>query len=262
MITPFSPVRRITHRHFALAALLMLLLAACTTAPAPTATPLPTEPPTTPTPLIVTLPPPEALDDLVLSTVDHTQGAEDAPVTLIHYGNFQCEPCADVARSLAILQERYPDTVRVIWRHFPDIVSHDKAALALAASEAAGEQGAFWEMHDLLFAEQAIWRDLSSDAFQVTLVAYASTLGLNLNTFRAALDQDSTPLVEQYRLEALALDLAGIPTLLINGQPHSGRYDLYGLDEAVRFYALRQRQYEDQPALMIDLSKSYSAILH
>ncbi|GAB4572655.1 MAG: hypothetical protein Kow0077_12640 [Anaerolineae bacterium] len=236
-------------------------LAGCASLPiAPTAPPSP--PPPTATPFVVTMPPPEVLDNLVFSATDHELGPADAPVTMIHYGDFQCGPCAEVARSLAILQERYPDTLRVIWRHFPDIVSHDKAALALLAAEAAGEQGQFWPMHDLLFAEQPNWRDLSPEAFRVTLAAYASTLGLDLAAFEAAMARDSAPLVEQYRLEALALDLRGIPTLLINGQPYSGRYDTYGLDEAVRFYALQARQYADQPPLLIDLSKSYRAILH
>ena len=244
-----------------LTGLLILLLAGCAgEPPAPTATPSPLPP--TATPVIVTLPPPEVLDTVTFSTTDHAQGPEDAPVVAIHYGDFQCGPCAEVARSLAILQERYPDTLRVIWRHFPDIVSHDKATLALVAAEAAGEQGKFWEMHDLLFTEQDAWSTLSPDAFRVTLKAYASTLGLDLDVFDAALAADPTPLVEQYRLEALALDLAGIPTLLINGQPYSGRYDTYGLDEAVRFFALRARQFPEQPALQIDLNKTYRAILH
>ncbi len=246
-----------------LLAALGIVVAGCAPAPAPTATPTPTVTPVpSATPLIITLPPPEALDSVVFSATDHAQGPEDAPVTIIHYGDFQCEPCADLARSLAILQERYPEKLCIIWRHFPDIVAHDKAPLALLAAEAAGEQGAFWPMHDLLFAEQAVWRDLSPESFRATLVAYASTLGLDLETFRTALEADPTPLVEQYRLEALALDLVGIPTLLINGQPYSGRYDTYGLDEAVRFYLLAERHFPDQPELIIDLNKTYRAILH
>lgn len=249
-----------------LLALILVLgggLAACAPAPAPSPTPAATTTPApSPTPLIITLPPQEALDSVVFSATDHAQGPEDAPVTIIHYGDFQCEPCAELARSLAILQERYPEKLRILWRHFPDIVAHDKAPLALLAAEAAGEQGAFWPMHDLLFTEQATWRDLSPESFRAMLVAFASTLGLNLDDFRAALAADPAPLVEQYRLEALALDLVGIPTLLINGQPYSGRYDTYGLDEAVRYYLLAERHFPDQPALIIDLSKTYRAILH
>jgi cyclophilin family peptidyl-prolyl cis-trans isomerase/protein-disulfide isomerase len=238
--------------------LLLVLMAGCQSA-APTAapTPLPTA-----TPYVVTLPPPETPDPFGFSTTDYTQGPNDAPVTIIHYADFQCAPCADVARSLAILLDDYPDTVRVIWRHFPDPVSNNKAALALMGAEAAAEQDRFWEMHDLLFAEQDTWRDLSPDAFRATLIAFASTLGLDLDAFQTFIDRDPTLLVDQYRLEALAFDLAGIPTLLINGQPYSGRYDRYGLDEAVRFYALAERHYPDQPELVIDLDRAYQAILH
>jgi protein-disulfide isomerase len=226
---------------------LLVLLAACNfpaapadAGPTPTLTPLPTLPP-----LVNTLPPPEALDEGEFDATDYAQGPEDAPVTIIHYGDFQCAPCADVARSLAILLDRYPDDLRVIWRHYPDTVTHDKAALALVAAEAAGEQGRFWEMHDLLFNEQANWTGLSLGAFKVTLIAYASTLELDVARFQAALDQPAEALVDHYRMQALALDIMGIPALLINGQPYSGRYDLYGLDEAVRFYALGQRQYAE-----------------
>lgn len=247
---------------------LLLLLTACSAAPTAGDTPAPTLPLSpadtplpSPTPVVLTLPPPEALDRVTFRATDHSQGPQNAAVTIIHYGDFQCQPCADVARSLAILLERYPDDLHVIWRHFPDVAGHDKAALALLASEAAGEQGHFWEMHDLLFAEQATWRTLSPEAFRVTLVAYASAIGLDLDRFRAALAQDPAPLVEQYRLEALALELRGIPSLLINGQPYSGRYDLYGLDEAYRFFALARRHYDQQPELVIDLSRTYRAVL-
>ncbi len=243
-----------------------LLLAACGGSIRPTPTPPPTvTPPPTATLYLVTLPPPEALDEALgetaLPTTDHAQGPDDAPVTIIHYGDFQCRPCADVARSLAILVDRYPDDVRVIWRHFPDVTAHDKAPLALLASELAGEQGMFWEMHDLLFAEQDSWRDLSPEAFRARLVAYGEALGLDQAVFQAGLAGDPTGLVEQYRREALALGLVGIPSLLIIGEPYSGRYDLYGLDEAVRFYALAERQYDEPPPLVIDRGRTYKAVL-
>ena len=245
------------------ATLLALILAGCGSGPplAPTQEITPTPPPTR-TPFIVTVPPPETLNEVALDAdAEYSQGPEDAPLTAILYGDFQCEPCADVARSLAILLDRYPDGLRVIWRHYPDMVSHDKAALALLGAEAAGAQGKFWEMHDLLFAEQDSWTSLSPEAFKVTLVAYASTLGLDVPRFQQALEADPVSLADHYRMQALALDLMGIPSLLLNGQPYSGRYDLYGLDEAVRFYMLRQRQYDEQPGMVIDLNKSYQAVL-
>jgi protein-disulfide isomerase len=66
---------------------------------------------------------------------------------------------------LAQLNEAYPEDVRVVYRHFPLIQIHDKAALSLQASEAAGLQGQFWEMHDLLFEQQSAWADMSPDEF-------------------------------------------------------------------------------------------------
>jgi len=241
----------------------ILGLAACnlSTGGAPTAEPPTSTPMPSPTPLIITLPPPEDLDRVTPTAVDHAQGPIDAIVTMIHYGDFQCIPCADVARSLAILRERYPESLRVVWRHYPDVANHDKATLALAASEAAAAEDRFWEMHDLLFAEQDGWIDLTPEQFRAALIDYAGTLQLNIADFEAALDQDLSALADRYRMEALALDLRGIPALLINGQPYSGRYDLYGLDDAYRFFALEARHYPHQPDLFIDLTADYRAVL-
>ncbi len=190
----------------------------------------------------------------------HVFGTPDAVATFMIYGDFQSTLCARYARDLAELQARYPDDVRVIWRHLPDVAAHDNAALALQASEAAAAQGAFWEMHDQLFTHQADWRSLSLEAFRAVLRDYAATVGLDVPRFEADLDARGW-MVDAARQDAATLGIAGSPFLLLNGQPYNGRDDLFGLDEAVRLAQLAQQHFAQPPEMQIDITRAYRATL-
>ena len=143
--------------------------------------------------------------------------------------------------------------MRLIWRHLPDIRTHDKAALALQASEAAAAQGLFWQMHDQLFTHQSEWITLSPDEFRAMLDDYAATVGLDVTRFTADLDAETyDPIIEAALRDAADLSLVGAPVLLLNGQPFSGRDDLFGLDEAARLALLEQRHFDAPPEMTID----------
>jgi protein-disulfide isomerase len=86
----------------------------------------------------------------------HVLGARDAPVTLMEFGDFQCPPCANLAEPINQIERDYRSRVRVVFRHLP-LANHQHAREAALASEAAGLQGRFWEMHDLLYREQSVW---------------------------------------------------------------------------------------------------------
>jgi cyclophilin family peptidyl-prolyl cis-trans isomerase/protein-disulfide isomerase len=192
----------------------------------------------------------------------HTLGPENAYLTIIMYGDFQCEICARYARDLEIVRSRYPDDIRLIWRHLPDPRTHDKAALALQASEAAAAQGRFWEMHDQLFTHQAEWISLSPDDFRAVLRDYAVTVGLDVDRFAADLDAGTyAPLIEAAQRDAAELDLVGAPVLLYNSAPYSGRDDLFGLDEAARLVLLEPRQFDAPPEMLIDPARHYRATI-
>ena len=94
---------------------------------------------------------------------DWSKGPADAFVTIIEYCDFQGAGCAQAAPVLAQLQTKYPKDLRIVYRHFP-LSNDDKAALATQAAEAAGIQGKFWEMHDLLLDQQKDWAGLSVDS--------------------------------------------------------------------------------------------------
>lgn len=183
---------------------------------------------------------------------DYRLGPEDAPVTMIMYGDFQCVRCARYAQDLETLRSEFPDTVQIIWRHLPDTVSNDKTSLALQASEAAAHQGRFWDMHAVLFTTQDEWAALDVDAFRAKLSEYAATAGLDVAAFDAALDDGRFEgLVDDYREQADTLGIVGVPTLLINGEPLNDRDDLFGLRGAIELALLRQNGYDAPPPMAL-----------
>ena len=111
----------------------------------------------------------------------HVRGKAGALVTIEEFGDFQCPPCSIMSAVLAKLEEEYGARLRVIFHHFP-LAIHAHAREAALAAEAAGMQGRFWEMHDLLYKEQAVWSkapDVPS-LFQ----SYAGTIKLDLDRFK------------------------------------------------------------------------------
>jgi cyclophilin family peptidyl-prolyl cis-trans isomerase/protein-disulfide isomerase len=189
-------------------------------------------------------------------------GPEDAALTIIMYGDFQCAICARYARDVETVRATYPDDIRLVWRYFPDTRSHDKAALALQAAEAAAAQGRFWEMHDELFAHLDGWIDLPPDQFRAALRDYAGVIGLDVARFDAELDAGTyAGVIEVAQRDAAALDVVGVPFLLFNGVPFSGRDDFFGLDEAARLALLVKRQFPAPPPYTLDPAKTYRATL-
>ena len=110
---------------------------------------------------------------------DHIRGPEDAPVTIVEYGDFECPYCGQAEPVIRELLAGFGD-VRYVWRHLPLNDVHPHAQIAAEAAEAAARQGAFWELHDLLFDHQDALRP--SD-----LVGYAGQLGLDTERFEEEL---------------------------------------------------------------------------
>jgi len=89
-----------------------------------------------------------------VSADDYAQGPATALVTLVEYGDFECPFCGQAYPIVKAIQDRFGDQLRFVWRNFPLAQAHPHAQGAAEAAEAAGAQGAFWGMHDLLFAHQ------------------------------------------------------------------------------------------------------------
>lgn len=193
---------------------------------------------------------------------DWTKGPADAFVTIIEYCDFQGAGCATAAPVLAQLQTKYPKDMRIVYRHFP-LSNDDKAALAAQAAEAAGLQGKFWEMHDLLLDRQAEWAGLSLDQFQEWAVKRAGELGLDAEKFQTDMNSEKLATFAKDAFERnAAIGMPGVPFLVVNGLPYNAPLDFPNLDTMTALILLEKRQFTDCPPLTIDPKKQYLAILH
>jgi Na+/H+ antiporter NhaA len=159
--------------------------------------------------------------------LDHIRGPRDAPVTLVEYGDFECPYCGQAEPIVRDLLADYGD-VRYVWRHLPLTDVHPHAQLAAEASEAAGAQGKFWEMHDLLLEHQDALRPKD-------LVRYAEELGLDAESFKDDLRAHKWGWRVARDVESAELSgVSGTPTFFVNGRRHEGAYDEASLANAVR----------------------------
>ena len=164
---------------------------------------------------------------------DHIRGPQDAPVTLVEYGDFECSFCGAAEGVVRELLALFGDDVRLVWRHVPLSDRHPHAQLAAEAAEAAGAQGEFWGMHDLLITHQQALADAD-------LARYAERLGLDVPRFRKELRLHvHAPRVAQDVESAYASGVPGTPTFFVNGKRHDGAHDAESLGAAVR--AARER---------------------
>jgi protein-disulfide isomerase len=155
------------------------------------------------------------------------RGNKQAPVTVVEFSDFQCPYCASVAPTLRQLVAQYPGQVQWVFKNFP-LDFHLDAPLAHRAALAAGEQGKFWEMHDLIFARQkAIKRDDLLDA--------ARSLGLDMQKFQADMDGEKVrKMIESDKAEGVRLDVAGTPTFFVNGKEYTGGLSLTQLQTIIK----------------------------
>jgi protein-disulfide isomerase len=155
-------------------------------------------------------------DDTRLVRPDsRTQGAADAPVTIVEFLDPECETCRAVHPFMKQLLEEFEGRIRLVVRYFP---LHNNSALAVAAIEAAGEQGKYWEMQDLLFANQPEWGEQQTPQTEL-FIRYATELGLNIDQFTADLQSpDYQAKIERDQADGRALGVTGTPTLFINGR--------------------------------------------
>jgi protein-disulfide isomerase len=158
---------------------------------------------------------------------DHIRGPLDAPVTLLEYGDLECPFCGQAE---AVVREILADfgDVRYVWRHLPLNDVHPYAQLAAEATEAAAEQGRFWDLHDLLLRHQGALK-------LPDLIGYADQLGLDVDRFR----DDMRKRIGRARIaeDVDGADLSGVsgtPTFFVNGRRHYGAYDVETLTRAVR----------------------------
>jgi protein-disulfide isomerase len=162
----------------------------------------------------------------VQNITDHVLGNPDAAVTLLEYGDYECPYCAAAAPVLRQVVEESDGQVRLLFRNFPLADRHPFALTAALAAEAAGEQGAFWPMHELIFARQ----DRLDDA---ALRAYADELGIDGERVVGDAAQVFGDKVEADFAAGLEAGVGGTPTVFIDGRLWSGRVENGALRRAI-----------------------------
>ena len=164
---------------------------------------------------------------------DHICGPEDASVTLLEYGDFECPYCGRAEKVVRELLAEVGD-VRYVWRALPLNDVHPNAQQAAEAAEAAGAQGAFWEMYDLLFEHQDALR-------RPDLLGYAEQIGLDVERFDEELSNHAhTARVAEDVDSADLSGVSGTPTFFVNGRRHQGAYDIETLTAAVKHARARE----------------------
>jgi protein-disulfide isomerase len=158
---------------------------------------------------------------------DHSQGPEHARVVVVEYGDFECPSCKVAATTPTLLLERFPNQVRFIFRHFPLVEAHPHALLAAEAAEAAGAQGKFWPLYDVLFRDQAHLKgaDLQRDA---------SELGMDMARYVAEMDDHIYLQKVREHIEGGRLShIRATPTFFINGVVQDISFGMKALHDAV-----------------------------
>lgn len=168
-----------------------------------------------------------------LTAADHSFGDQSAPLVLVVYSDFQCASCGIVAQDLKQVQEQFGTKVRVVHRHFP-LPQHKNAVLAACAAEAAGKQGKYFEMHDLLFEKAEEWGE--SDVPMDLFLAYAVDPKLALDTKRFRDDVAASETMQKVKGDetgALDSGARGTPAVYVNGRFLPGPLSFQRLKGAV-----------------------------
>jgi len=144
------------------------------------------------------------------------KGGASATVTIEEFSDFQCPACGNLAPGLRRVAGEYGDRVRLVFRNFP-LQMHKYAFQAARAAEAAGLQGKFWEMHDILYERQKEWTDSMEP--RVQFESYATRLGLDVQRFKADMErQDLADRIRADMTRGNSLNVRGTPTIYLNGR--------------------------------------------
>jgi Na+/H+ antiporter NhaA len=178
------------------------------------------------------------LSDEIDSERDHIRGSEEATVTLVEYGDYECPYCGQAEVTIRELLASFGDELRYVWRHLPLNDVHPNAQMAAEAAEAAAAQGAFWAMHDKLLAR-------GDEPVVPQLSRSADELRLDVDRFWDELKRrEFAPRVAEDVASADASGVAGTPSFFINGKRYLGAYDIDALAAAVRAARSRKRLQE------------------
>lgn len=158
---------------------------------------------------------------------DHIEGQSAAPVTVMEYGDFECPSCFQAHGALKVMLPHFAGDLRFVFRHFPLREVHPHAELAAEAAEAAGAQGKFWPMYELLFANQHHLKDKH-------LLDYAAQIGLDLPRYQNEMnDHVYLQRVQEHMQGGRRLGVRSTPAFYVNGVFTDVSFGLQHLSEAI-----------------------------
>jgi protein-disulfide isomerase len=169
------------------------------------------------------------IDELAVPVTsrDHAQGPDDAPLTLLEYGDYECPDCRNALPIVRKLAEEFGPRLRVAFRNFPVVTIHRHASVAAQAAEAAAAQGKFWQMHSMLYEHQ---QDLATADFS----HYALRLGLEIYRFQSDMSSEIfAPRVRQDYDGGVRSGVKGTPTFFINGRRYRGAIEYDAMKNAL-----------------------------
>jgi cyclophilin family peptidyl-prolyl cis-trans isomerase len=179
------------------------------------------------------------------------------------YGDLQNQTSGWFSAVVNRLLKENPNIVRYVSRIFPLVGRNDKAVLAAQAVEAANKQNKFWELHDLLYNQQANWVNLSVDDFEQWVTAQISALGMDVDQFQADLKSEAVVnLVQKNFEEGQKIGPFGVPLIIINGEIYLGPQDYASVNDIVQLIRLGKRQFTDCPPVIVKKTQQYIATLH
>jgi protein-disulfide isomerase len=172
----------------------------------------------------------------LVNAADHVRGNDSAAVTLVEYGDFECPYCKQAAPAVKLLLARFEGRIRFVYRHFPLEEFHPHARRAAEASECAGAQRKFWEMHDVLFSNQLRLQEHY-------LRDYARDLRLDVDRFVVDMrDSVYLPRVHEHQRSGSESGVRSTPGFFINGRIHDASFSLHSLTDAVEAALAGARQ--------------------
>jgi protein-disulfide isomerase len=164
---------------------------------------------------------------LAIGERDHIKGPENAPVTLVEYGDFECNLCGRAYPVVEEILQKYGKKVRFVFRNFPLKTIHLNSYDAALVAESAALQGMFWEMHNLLYENQ-------ENLERPSLITYAESLGLDTDKIRA--DMESTAVLAKVKEDFRSGVISGVngtPTFFVNGMRYNGTFYVWDLSRAI-----------------------------
>jgi len=176
------------------------------------------------------------------SIADHVFGNKNSKVVLFEYGDFQCPGCGSTHPTIKAVSEKYEKQLAFVFRNFPLTTIHPNARAASAATEAAGLNGKYWEMHNMIYENQDSWSSASTEDRTNLFSQYAVNIGIDANTFEKTLTSKSSQInrkIDFDRALGNKIGVSGTPTMYLNGKK------------------LEPKQYDNDQALEKTLLKAF-----